>query len=141
MECQNRLPYKCDLKGALNDITMSWDGKQFVIDEVETSPSGKKSMWHEVWSDITRNSFTQIGEYGDPGAPRKRLFTIYATRVTATQSKNEIHVDHPVSSVADPAPELQSLAKALMGNWSTAYEFPRGGISPTGAVETSRLTN
>jgi hypothetical protein len=34
MECQNLLPYTCDVKGAQNDITMSWDGKQFVIDEV-----------------------------------------------------------------------------------------------------------
>ncbi len=31
MECQN-LPYTCDLKGAQNEITMGWDGKQFVID-------------------------------------------------------------------------------------------------------------
>ena len=37
MECQNLLPYTCDVKGAQNDITMNWDGKQFVIDEVETS--------------------------------------------------------------------------------------------------------
>src|SRR5258708_28396645 len=70
MECQNLLPYTCDVKGALNDITMSWDGKQFVIDEIETSNTGKKSMWHEVWSDITPTSFTQTGEYGEPGAPR-----------------------------------------------------------------------
>lgn len=91
MECQNLLPYTCDVKGAQNDITMNWDGKQFVIDEVETSPSGKKSMWHEVWSDITPNSFTQTGEYGDPGGPRKRLFTIHATRVTATQLKSDAY--------------------------------------------------
>ncbi len=88
MECQNLLPYTCDVKGALNDITMSWDGKQFVIDEIETSNTGKKSMWHEVWSDITPTSFTQTGEYGEPGGPRKRLFTIHATRVT-TQGKND----------------------------------------------------
>jgi hypothetical protein len=86
MECQNLLPYTCDVKGALNDITMSWDGKQFVIDEIETSNTGKKSMWHEVWSDITPISFAQTGEYGEAGAPRKRLFTIYAKRVT-TQNK------------------------------------------------------
>jgi hypothetical protein len=24
MECQNLLPYICDVKGAMNDITMSW---------------------------------------------------------------------------------------------------------------------
>ena len=81
MECQNLLPYTCDVKGAQNDITMNWDGKQFVIDEMETSNSGKKSVWHEVWSDITPTSFVQTGEYGDPGGPRKQLFTIHATRV------------------------------------------------------------
>jgi hypothetical protein len=76
MECQNLLPFTCDLKGALNDITLSWDGKQFVIDEIETSSSGKKSMWHEVWSDITANSFTQSGE-----SSGKRIFTMHAKRV------------------------------------------------------------
>ena len=29
MECQNLLPYTCDVKGAQNDITMSWDGEQY----------------------------------------------------------------------------------------------------------------
>lgn len=41
MKCQNRLPYTCDVKGVQNDITMNWDGKQFVIDEVETSKREK----------------------------------------------------------------------------------------------------
>ena len=132
MECQNLLPYTCDVKGAQNDITMNWDGKQFVIDEMETSKSGKKSVWHEVWSDITPNSFTQTGEYGDPGGPRKRLFTIHATRATSDQIKN----DPSQSNDAGPAPEMQSLAKALKGNWSTTYEFAPGGISPTGGTGT-----
>ena len=132
MECQNLLPYTCDVKGAQNDITMNWDGKQFVIDEMETSKSGKKSVWHEVWSEITPNSFTQTGEYGEPGGPRKRLFTIHATRVPNTQTKN----DQSQSNDAGPAPEMQSLAKALKGNWSTTYEFAAGGISPTGGTGT-----
>jgi hypothetical protein len=136
MECQNLLPYTCDVKGAQNDITMNWDGKQFVIDEVETSTSGKKSIWHEVWSDITPTSFVQTGEYGDPGGPRKRLFTIHATRVTAAQSKNDIHEDHPTSNAADPAPELQSLAKVLRGKWTTTYAFEQGGISSNGGTGT-----
>src|SRR5581483_308167 len=132
MECQNRLPYTCDVKGAQNDISMSWGGKQFVIDEIETSKSGKKSVWYEVWSDITPNSFTQTGEYGDPGGPRKRLFTIHATRVTSNQIKS----DQLPSNDAGPAPEMQSLEKALKGNWSTTYEFAPGGISPTGGSGT-----
>ena len=86
MECQNLLPYTCDVQGAQNDITMSWDGKQYVIDEIETSKSGQKSLWHEVWSDITATSFTQTGEYGPPGGERKRLFTIHATKVAAARN-------------------------------------------------------
>jgi len=140
MECQNLLPYTCDVKGAQNDIAMNWDGKQFVIDEVETSTSGKKSIWHEVWSDITPTSFVQTGEYGDPGGPRKRLFTIHATRVTTAHAENDIHGarsgDHPASNAADPSPELQSLARALKGNWSTTYEFAPGGMSATGGAGT-----
>ena len=132
MECQNLLPYTCDVKGAQSDIAMNWDGKQFVIDEMETSKSGKKSVWHEVWSDITSNSFTQTGEYGEPGGPRKRLFTIHATKAANSQIKN----DHSQSNDAGPAPEMQSLAKALKGNWATTYEFAPGGISPTGGAGT-----
>ena len=130
MECQNLLPYTCDVKGAQNDITLSWDGRQFVIDEMETSKSGKKSLWHEVWSEITPNSFTQTGEYGEPGGPRKRLFTIHAARVTSSQIKS----DQSQFNGGEPAPELQSLAKALSGNWSTTYEFAPGGISQTGGT-------
>ena len=132
MECQNLLPYTCDVKGAQNDITMNWDGKQFVIDEVETSTTGKKSIWHEVWSDITPTSFVQTGESGDPGGPRKRLFTIHATRVTRDQINN----DQSQSKDSEPSPEMQSLATALQGNWSTTYELAPGSISPTGGTAT-----
>lgn len=104
MECQNLLPYTCDVKGSLTDITMSWDGKQFAIEELETH-NGKKSMWHEVWSDITPTSFTQTGESSDPGGPRKRLFTIHATRVTDSSSRNDI----PVAGVENP----------FVGTWKT----------------------
>jgi hypothetical protein len=140
MECQNWLPYTCDVKGAQNDITMTWDGRQFVIDEMETSKSGKKSVWHEVWSEIAANSFTQTGEYGDPGGPRKRLFTIHATRLAATQGKIEKvgtnNADQSASNGGEPTPQIQSLARTLKGNWSTAYEFAPGGISPTGGTGT-----
>lgn len=81
MECNSQLPYTCDLKGALSDITMTWDGRQFAIAEQETH-GGKKSLWHEVWSDITATSFTQTGESEEPDGSRKRLFTIHASRVS-----------------------------------------------------------
>jgi len=87
MECNNQLPDTCDLKGALNDITMKWDGKELTIDELETSPDGnKKTMWHEVWSDITPTSFTQTGEMGVPGSPFNRFSTIHGTRVAASSN-------------------------------------------------------
>lgn len=79
MECQNLLAYTCDVKGSLNDITMSWDGKQFAISEWETH-NGKKTQWHEVWSDITATSFTQTGDSIEPDGSQKRLFTIHATK-------------------------------------------------------------
>jgi hypothetical protein len=80
MECNNQLSYTCDLKGALNDITISWDHKQFEIDEIETH-DGKKSLWHEVWSDITATSFTQTGDVREPGGQAKRFSPIHGTRL------------------------------------------------------------
>lgn len=133
MECQNMLPYTCDVKGAENDITMSWDGKQFVIDEMETSKSGKKSVWHEVWSGITSNSFTQTGEYGEPGGPRKRLFTIHATRLAATHSKNDGlgagEVSQSSGNDGDPPAGVRSLTKAAKGDRSTTHDFPSAGAT------------
>ena len=80
MECNNFLPYVCDVKGALNDITISWDGKQLVLYEWETH-GAKRSLWRESWTNITATSYTQIGESGD-GTPGSfhRVMTIHATR-------------------------------------------------------------
>lgn len=80
MECNNQFPFTCDLKSALNDITMTWDGRQFAIEEAETH-NGKKTGWHEVWSDITAKSFTQTGEIEEPDGSRNRFFTIHAKKV------------------------------------------------------------
>jgi hypothetical protein len=80
MECNNQLPFTCDLKGALNDITLSWDGKQLVLSEWETH-AGKKTLWHEVWSEITPTSFVQTGEIQVPGGATTRFFTMKARKV------------------------------------------------------------
>ncbi len=139
MECQNLLPYTCDVKGAQKDITMNWDGKEFVIDEIETSKSGKKSIWHEVWSEIGPTSFVQTGEYGEPGEPRKRLFTIHGTRVSAAQSKNGGSANSLAkmpSNGAEPAPELLSLEKALVGKWTTTYASEPGAFTSDGSTHT-----
>jgi len=133
MECQNLLPYTCDIKGARSDITMGWDGKQFAINEVETSKSGQKSIWHETWSDITPTSFIQTGEYGPPGGSRKRVFTIHATRVANVDSKETLEtIATEAPSAKGPQPEMQSLVKALAGHWSTTYDFDPSGRSPRG---------
>jgi hypothetical protein len=80
MECNNGLAYVCDLKGALTDITLQWDGKQLVLTEQETH-NGKKSVWHEAFSEITPNSFTQTGDSTDADGHSTRLLTIHATRI------------------------------------------------------------
>ncbi len=80
MECNNQLPFTCDLKGGLNDVTMSWDGKQFIINEWETH-NGKKTLWHEAWSEITATSFIQTGDIEEPGGATKRVFTMRAKRI------------------------------------------------------------
>ena len=109
------------------------------IDEIETSKNSQKSLWHEVWSDITATSFTQTGEYGPPGGERKRLFTIHATKVAAARKNKTAAVSvegYPDSHAEAPVPEMQSLARTLGGKWSTTYEFEPGGMSPTGGTGT-----
>jgi hypothetical protein len=56
-----------------------WDGHEWVID-FEFSREGKKFARHEVYSEITRNSFTQTGESAEVGRPLKRVYTIHAMR-------------------------------------------------------------
>lgn len=81
MECNNGLAYGCDLKGALNDILLEWDGKQLVLTEQENH-NGKKTVWHEAFSEITATSFTQTGDSSDAaGGPLTRVLTIHATKI------------------------------------------------------------
>jgi len=80
MECNNGLPYVCDVKGSLTDITLQWDGKQLVLTEQENH-NGKKSVWREAFSEITANSFTQTGDSTDADGHSTRLLTIHATRI------------------------------------------------------------
>ena len=73
MECVNQNPHACEPKAALNDVTITWDGKQLTINEIQTSPTGKKSQWHETYSNITPTSFLQVGESGRSAAPSRKL--------------------------------------------------------------------
>ncbi|HJT54221.1 MAG TPA: hypothetical protein VJ848_10250 [Candidatus Angelobacter sp.] len=86
MECNNHNPHVCDVKGSLTDISIQWDGKAFVINEQEPSPSGGRRLWRESILDITATSFTQTGDACNlDGSACKRLLTIHATRTAPAQ--------------------------------------------------------
>lgn len=80
MECSSYQPMTCDLKGALSDITITWDGRKLQIDELETH-NGRRTIWHEYWTDITADSFTQTGDVTQPDGTVTRFMTVHGTRV------------------------------------------------------------
>jgi hypothetical protein len=90
MECNNALAYVCDLKGALTDITLQWDGKQLVLTEQETH-NGTKSIWQEAFSEITTNSFTQTGDY------LSRSFPLRVSRLRPAWAMADAPFCHPAS--------------------------------------------
>lgn len=87
MECNSYLPVTCDLKGALQDITLTWDGTKFQIDELETH-NGHHTVWHEYWTDITHDSFTQVGDVTNPDGTTERFMTVHGTRVSAPRGSD-----------------------------------------------------
>ena len=80
VECNSYSPRTCDLKGGLNDITISWDGRKFEIDEQEVH-NGRHTVWHEYWTDITPDSFTQSGDVTQPDGTTVRFMTVHGIRV------------------------------------------------------------
>ncbi len=80
VECNSYLPTTCDLTGAQRDITISWDGRKFQIDELETH-NGQRTVWHEYWTDITPEAFTQTGDVTQPDGTTTRFMTIHGKRV------------------------------------------------------------
>ena len=48
---------------------------------------------------------------------------------TGTRPTNQLPQNTP-----QPAPEMQSLTKALAGKWSTTYKFEPGGMMPEGGT-------
>ena len=80
IECNSYLPATCDLTGAMKDVTISWDGRKFQIDELETH-NGQRTVWHEYWTDITPESFTQTGDVTQPDGTTTRFMTIHGKRV------------------------------------------------------------
>ena len=85
MECNSQWPEGCDLKSALSLVSLSWDGKTFVVD-FRSSKDASKLAWHEVFSDITPTSFLQEGFVGQPDGSLKKWVTIHATRIVETDA-------------------------------------------------------
>jgi hypothetical protein len=81
MWCINIYPDGCEMFPAPPQPGPQWDGKRLVL-HVESEQGGKKMVFHEVISDITKDSYTQSADIGEAGAPLKRWFTIHATRVS-----------------------------------------------------------
>ncbi len=85
VECNSYLPVTCDLKGGLNDITITWGDGKFQIDELETH-NGRRTVWHEYWTNITPDSFTQTGDVTQPDGTTTRFMTIHGKRVTTLKT-------------------------------------------------------
>jgi hypothetical protein len=80
IECNSDLPTTCDLEGGISDISLSWDGRKFQIDEQETH-DGRRMVWHEYWTDITADSFTQTGDFTEADGTTTRYMTVHGSRV------------------------------------------------------------
>jgi hypothetical protein len=80
LDCNNQNPHTCDLKDAVDGLTVQWDGRELIVEEPEPGPNGKQMMSRIVWSDIKPSSFTETGYFGPPGGPFKKGMTVLATR-------------------------------------------------------------
>jgi len=78
--CSNRSPRMCDPKASLDDIRLSWDGSQLLIEEIEHQSDGSILLFRESYAEITSRSYLQIGEIGPPAGPFRRIFTVHGTR-------------------------------------------------------------
>ena len=79
MECNSYLPVPAISRGDSRDITISWDGRKFQNDELETH-EGRHTVWHEYWTDITPDSFTQTGDVTEPDGTTRRFMTVHGNR-------------------------------------------------------------
>ena len=80
MECYSEMPITCDPKAAVNDITVSWDGRKLEIEMKETH-GDKHYVLHESWMNITADGFDQIGDLTMDDGSTLRFMTVHATRV------------------------------------------------------------
>jgi hypothetical protein len=82
LHCTSGDPHGCDLDGSLHGVSLTWDGKQLVVEL--SFPKEAKMPFHffrEVFSEITADSFLQTADIGEREVPLKRWITIHATRM------------------------------------------------------------
>jgi hypothetical protein len=134
--CVNTNPQGCDLQSTLGGFSPKWDGKQLVI-HTEFPRDGKTFVWHEVFSDITENSFTQTADIGEKGGELKRWLTIHATKITETGKSTETALG---SSAAGRSVEMHRLSNVLAGRWSGTLTSETGSREVGHADETWRMS-
>lgn len=83
LRCQNADPQGCDLSAAADRTFIRWDGKNLTIDFANKADPTQLA-WHEVFSDITPNGFTQTGYSGAANGLLTKTLTIHAVRRPAT---------------------------------------------------------
>lgn len=83
--CINVYPTGCEMFPPPPQPGPQWDGKRLVI-RIEGEQDGKKTVWLEILSEITPNSFTQTVDLGEAGEPLRRWFTTHAVRKNTTTS-------------------------------------------------------
>jgi hypothetical protein len=64
------------------------------------------------------------------------LISVTAIWVACFAQSETQHTTQSPANTPQPPPEMQSLEKALVGKWSTTYDFEPGGMSPTGGTGT-----
>lgn len=64
------------------------------------------------------------------------LISVMAIWVASFAQSETQHTTQSPPNTPEPPPEMQSLEKALVGKWSTTYDFEPGGMSPTGGTGT-----
>jgi Domain of unknown function (DUF4440) len=98
--CDQNNPKGCDLAG----LVVQWDGRQLTFD-MEVPRGDGKVLTHEVFTNITPDSFEQTMDIGETSDTMKRWLTAQATRIP------DAAVAKPRMALADQADLLALMAK------------------------------
>jgi ketosteroid isomerase-like protein len=98
--CDQNNPRGCDLAGSV----VQWDGRQLTFD-MEAPRGDGKLLTHEVFTNITPDSFEQTVDIGESSDAMKRWLTVQATRIPSAA------VPKPRGALADEADLLALMAK------------------------------